>query len=698
MKLLILPGVLLALILSGCRTAPNPATPPVLSRGITVEERSADFYETLPRPIRPDAYRPRVDYQSELRIVVNTNELFKEISAPANVLPLLTPEQQARLDRLSDLLRGARRYLEDFNNFVRKYDELKDVPPTPQNQKLLLDLIRTQGQSETNYLRPLVEYVDAKIRAENPTFTRSQIIRARDQVRGPSNTPLFSPGKDLDFAALSEFIASESASVIRQASQDARAVREAGTVSLRIRASLLQQGQNEVPLHILNYDVLSDANVTQEPRISLQMSDDDRRRLAAETQVNTEIARLGRDLQNSTSDLRRSLDSLLTALRGDLASWKEAATNFESLELKLEPLLAALDKAQVSLQLSAAQKKIVADAKDLFAAVTNQVRQVRNAINLFVRPIDPDAAPAATLMASVDTLSRSLGGLVNFPSDMASRASATLDGLKSLASDIQTAIPQDTPHLQDFANVFMAGAPTSAEAITNLLGVTLQNYPHLVAELKSLTGKSQILAAASNLPPIQTDPNLLDIAVAAPPDGLISLRKNVVRGDATVTLDAALVTRKDANAPPEVKPVAHQEFAVEKFGIVNTWSANLILVSRLGNLDPTERTVRFSPAPSISWTLHYNPPPNPAVEFRPRKKFWSTVDPGVGVNVAALNWDSGVQLGLGGHVSFFHDMLSVGGGYNLNESRHGGYVFIGLGLFQALNKLGITGANFPLGR
>jgi len=696
MKRLILPVTFLALGLCGCKTSPKPTPPAVLSQVISVEERSTEFYKTLPRPIRPDAYRPRVDYQSELRIIVDTNELFKAIIPAASVLPKLTPEQQARLDRLSDLLQAARKYLRDASNFIRKFDEMKNAPNTPENQNLLIDLIRTQGRAEVNYLQPLMDYVDAKTRAENPNFTRGQVIGARDLARGPSNKPLFSPGKDLDFVALSDFIASESAAVVRQASEDARAVHDAGSVFLRMRATQQQPGQTEAPLHILHYDTLADANVTQEPRVSFQMSDEDRKRLAAETKVNTEIAQLSRDAQNSKSEIRQSLDSLLTALRGDLASWKAAATNLENLELKLEPLVAALEKANASAILSADQKRIVADAKKIIEAATNQVQRVRDAINLFVKPIDPNADPMTALMASVDALFQGLDSLAKFPLDIAAQVNKTLDDLQKLVEDIQALIPQDVPHLQDLASVLKAGAPASAEAITNLLGVALKNYPALVAELKSLRFKAEVVAG--NFPPIQTDPNLLDIAVANPPDGLISLRKNVTRGDVTVTLDAALVTRGDPAKPPEVKPVAHQEFAVEKFGIVNTWAANLIFVKRLGNLDSTEREIQFSPAPSISWTLHYNPPPDPSVDFQPRNKFWGTVDPGVGLNVAALNWDTGVQVGLGGHVSIFHDLLTVGGGYNLNESRHGAYLFIGLGLFQALNRLGLTGDSFPLGR
>ena len=698
MKCPILLMTLLALSLCGCKTSLKPTPPAVLSHGVSVEERSTDFYKTLPRPIRPDAYRPRVDYQSELRIIVNTNGLFKEITPAASVLPPLTPEQQTCLNNLSGLLQAAQDFVQVLSRSGPVLDAAMNAPVTPDSQQRLLALIQTEARSETNLLQRALDYGTVRIREANPTFNNSQVIKARDALFKPFIHFYPKQRISIDLVQFSAFIATERDVIVRQASEHARAVRDAGSVFLRLRATLLPEGQAEVPLHILHYDTLTDANVAQEPRVSFQMSDEDRKRLAAETQVNTEIAQLSRDLQNGKSEIRQSLDSLLTAARGDLAGWQDAATNFDKLEQKLEPLVAALDQAKASAQLSADQKKVVADARELLATVTNQVQRVRDTINLFVRPIDPNTEPAATLMTTVDALSRGLDGLVNFPADLATKVSRTLDDLQKLVAEIQAAIPQDAPHLQDLADVFKTGAPASTGAITNLLVVTLGNYPALVAELGSLRRKSQIVAAASTLPPIQIDTNLLDIAVANPPDGFISLRKNVVRGDATVTLDAALVMRQDAAAAPGAKPVAHQEFAVEKFGLINTWSASLIFVERVGKLDATERKVQFAPAPSISWTLHYNPPPDPSVDFQSRNKFLELVDPGAGLNVAALNWSSGVQLGLGAHVSLFHDLLSVGAGYNLNESRHGSYVFIGLGLFQALNQLGITGANFPLGR
>lgn len=48
-------------------------------------------------------------------------------------------------------------------------------------------------------------------------------------------------------------------------------------------------------------------------------------------------------------------------------------------------------------------------------------------------------------------------------------------------------------------------------------------------------------------------------------------------------------------------------------------------------------------------------------------------------------------------ISLFKDVITVGGGWNLNESKPGGYVFIGIGVFEAFGQLGL-GKKSTVGR
>lgn len=665
---------------SGQKAAPPGSTAPPAAHVLAFEERSDDFYEGHPRLLPADAVAPKVDYQSELRIMVKTNELLRQSGAPASVLPMLTPEDQARLDALSKLVSDAREYLRLYDNYTKAYAAKQGRPMGAEEIRDLQRLINEQGEAGFKVMTALKEYATAKARREQPGISGRKLQDRVDQILQPILDGV------LNLAAVSQFVADESAAVVREATQNARRVQEAGSVFLRLRAFMIRPAPR-VALHISNYDTLSDSDIAQEPRVSFRMSEEDRKRLAAETKVTTEVAALIRDVQSSKSNIRQSFDSLVSALRADLKSWRDAASELDTLKDKLKPVIAALDQAGTVAQLDALQKSVISGALSALRQASNQVNKLRSDVGK-IAAINPDTT-AETLLAAVTTFSDQLTELATLPQSIMTTVSTNLQKLEQL---IANADPQLLPSLKQLTDALAAGAPSSAKAINELLAGTVQKYPNLVASLKALAGKAEVLVAEQALAPIEADPNLIDVAITNLPDGYISLTKNVPRGGVVIEVQPALITRKGGGAPPEVKPFKAQSIGVEKFGLVNTWSANVIFVKRLGNLDDEDRE-QFSPAPSISWTLHYHPPPNIDPAKRPNK-FWATVDLGAGLNVAALDWDNGIQLGVGGHLSFFKDLLIVGGGYNLHESARGGYVFLGLGLFQALNQLGgLTGAN-----
>ncbi len=654
---------------------------------ITIQERSAQFYQGTPRTLPADAYRPEVDYQSELRIQVNSDELIGRINS---VLPELSPEQRDRLDRLSELLVSAQAYVRSFDEFARHFEAGKDDPNQYQD---IAARIRTQAQLGMRLFQPLQRYIRAKIKEAHPTFTQAQIVQEENRM----TADILAPGQPVDLAALSEFVSTESAAIIRQASKDSQAVREAGSVFLRMRAGILQPGQATVPLHIRNYDTLLDADVVQEPRISFRMSKEDRDRLARETKVNAEFVQFVKDVQDRQSDVSRSFEALLSDLRSDLKTWRQHTSRLDQLQQRLQAIIAALHKAESSTRLTPDQKKLAGVARSTLTVAANHVQKFRDAINTIVDSSNPEADPAAVLLTTAEAISTGLAELQQGPQSVAADIHRTLRELEELWKNVDDVTARD-PNLRDIAAVFevSAAAPSTAESVRSLLQVTFERYPALMAELQNASNNARTAAAASRLPPIESDPNLLDIKVDEAPEGSLALWRNLPRGDEIVTLDVALVSRRDPTTVLQVQPVLHQEFDIEKFGFVSRWSADSIFVKRLGDLDPNERDVRFSPAPAVSWTLHYNPPPDDPLH---RNTLWDLLYPGIGLDVAALDFgDSGVQVGIGGHATIFHDLLIVGGGVNLHESHHGGYFFVGLGLFEALNQLGAAGAGFPLGR
>ena len=96
---------------------------------------------------------------------------------------------------------------------------------------------------------------------------------------------------------------------------------------------------------------------------------------------------------------------------------------------------------------------------------------------------------------------------------------------------------------------------------------------------------------------------------------------------------------------------------------------SLIFADPLGDVDMKRR---FQAAPSYSVLLKK--------ASRRSLTYNELIDPGFGLNVAALDFDpdESLELGLGGVLSGFRDYLQVGGGYNLTVNRW--YWFLGLRL------------------
>ena len=75
-----------------------------------------------------------------------------------------------------------------------------------------------------------------------------------------------------------------------------------------------------------------------------------------------------------------------------------------------------------------------------------------------------------------------------------------------------------------------------------------------------------------------------------------------------------------------------------------------------------------------------------------REGWWNRLDPGFGVHAANLdqNSDQNVELGAGVNVSLWSGLLRVAYGWNLGVRTDRPYIWIGFGLFSALNRLQVV--------
>jgi hypothetical protein len=124
-----------------------------------------------------------------------------------------------------------------------------------------------------------------------------------------------------------------------------------------------------------------------------------------------------------------------------------------------------------------------------------------------------------------------------------------------------------------------------------------------------------------------------------------------------------------------------QEIAVERIGLNGRVGAHVVFAKRHHEPGGGVPETNFEAAPAASWTLHLRARGD---GFFP--SFWNTVDPGLGLNVAALQFENdGVEIGAGPHVTILGDLLQAGYAWNLNVDEDRGYFFVGIGLTELLN-------------
>jgi hypothetical protein len=130
----------------------------------------------------------------------------------------------------------------------------------------------------------------------------------------------------------------------------------------------------------------------------------------------------------------------------------------------------------------------------------------------------------------------------------------------------------------------------------------------------------------------------------------------------------------------EIFPSVRRTFPIDRFGLVNSLSADVAFVRQSG-------TLHFRPAPAAAWTLHYRIPSEPDDSIA--TKMWQVFDPGVGLSASAFSTDTeSFQAGIGPHLSLFQDIVRAGWGYNLSADSNRGYMFISIGIFETIQGIG----------
>src|SRR5262249_54011652 len=155
--------------------------------------------------------------------------------------PPLTPVEQASLQSLTDLLQSAQNYSRVLASSGPSHARILTNAPGPDRDKLLVEVFQKEAAAEADLLQQLLDYAAAKVRAENPTFSKRQVNEARDKLL--ESAIVLAPGEKIRFVNLVVFVADQREAILRSATEHAGIVREAGSVFLRMRATMSADGQ-----------------------------------------------------------------------------------------------------------------------------------------------------------------------------------------------------------------------------------------------------------------------------------------------------------------------------------------------------------------------------------------------------------------------------------------------------------------------
>ena len=703
-NLLRLPATLAVatLMLTGCASgrgaggAGRPASQPGPPPAFTFEERSKLFgTRTLPA----DEYRSDLDYRSELRVKVHPEALADP--GRTRVLPPRSPEEDARAAFLSGLLGRTEEHLaqnraanEAFGRLRAK--QLRDGAVDPADAAERMRLTREQASSGRALIAELRTYVSAKLAPSPRDADPARRAADVDEAIAPL---LRGGGINLD--AMRAFVRREIAEA-QAAAKGQRDAAEDAALYLRLRARLMETGGSEVPLHVQPYDKYEDRNVQQEPAVTFKMSQEEQERLRAGLKAAADAARFVRDLRDRKSELRKQIGGVSASFYTDLGRLR---ASLAALRPTLQSLLDAINRAAAAPALAPQQARLQ-EWRDFLGNALQHFQALETLGNAIPAQPAPGADPADVLINAFSVRTDGIEAALKTAREDATRLGTLLTGLPALAADVaQVARDNAADAVVNELNKLLQDTPETLRSLDQLRTLLGQTYPDLVMAAAGAipdTGEAQFADALVGL---DEDPNLFDVPVEGAPEGIISLTRNVPRGDHLVRVEAELVSKDASGARVSVRDLPFREFEVEKRGLVSTWSANLVFVKRQGSGDGQlqdvddgvannpvvvpDPEVNFDPAPSLSWTLHYVPHPPPDA---PRSSFddaWKFVNPGIGISVMALDFDNeGMQVGVGGHVSFLGDLVQVGMGYNLQADADHAFTFIGIGLIQAFEQAG----------
>lgn len=627
------------------------------------------------RRIQPQTHLPPIDYKSKLIIIPNKNRIKKLAGTDREVLPHLPLAVSERLRSTSELIQAAKDYVDNASRMLKAVEaargtglELSQSEVARLQQKII-----EQGKQGMELVNLILEVAEAraKVRYGNDQEAIDEAVgRMTDPIfQDESGNPVIFNPKEFGL-----FLSEEVDFASARALEDAEIANDQGTVQFRMWAWIRNQASR---VSIENYYDAGTFEGPKRPRVAFCMTDDEQERVERGYNTAKDAARLIRDVRNKRSDLRRELETLWNTLRSELKSLGNLPTDNIINDIN-NNMMKAIDLAMPVADED--QKEELKKLKDFMTEDWKiGLKTIRDEFDKLKNTTSSEDF-MSVYIAFTSNLQSALELAVNYPHEIA----VNIARIKVLAEVLKQAVTSNNKATIDA--LLEEVLPETKGKLKELKDGMLTKYADLAGEvLKLVVGKQQIelangLDASGDLPPIPAV-NLDDIKL-----GTIDLNDTPAdRGDELIVRAELFTT--DENDEEDVLLWTKKTFIVNRFGITDSFSSHLIFVNRLGSGQTQDPDTNFDPAPSASWTLHNRIRPD--VNAKPFEKLYRFLDPGVGINTAAMDFeDENFQIGVGGHLTFFDDLLIFGYGYNLQAETDHDYFYLGIGVLEALDTVG----------
>jgi hypothetical protein len=611
---------------------------------------TGEFYQN--RPLNPQD--TTVDYKSTINIEPALSNLAQ------HALPNLTPDEKQEMQSLGELAQSLNSVIENWSRVGQDLEKMvaRKRPLTPDEIAKMQQELTLESLGRARILSAIITYATCMATnrtgiadTNNPDFLKEFEAITTPLITDSDGNPVI-----LNVDRVRQMFRDE----LERYVQDAETVRKS-SAQVRIRAFLDTKDKQHLPIHVGNYDNIDNPVRQQEDRITYG-SQSDREQLAQEYQAASAIADFANTAMTNKAGLQASFRDIGHALESDF-------TNLDSVLQGLITNQAALFQAIDSLKA---------------LGTTNQVEHI-SALQLFMTNSIAISGQIQGLLRTSGSNSTDIvqvsSAFLNTAGDIAAilqqlQPDVIVQGAGDLAAIAARQLTSTNMPDKDKLQHWATNVIPNTEKVLKQYKVALNRIQPL---LTAIAGVHEGAVAASAGEDV-VDPRVKPQNLATAPPGFIDLVNLANRGD-KVEVKTELVNT-ESNALIQEYPA--RVFGVDKFGLSDTLSANVIFVDRYQD---NGGGAKFVAAPSVSWTLHYRMPLKP--DSSTISKLFYHADPGVGLSVSALNFDnSGVQAGMGGHISFFHDVILAGAGYNLNASHDNGYLFIGIGIFESLKEAG----------